>query len=168
MSLFTEIINPFVTIHNKIKDKNGKWIDATKDVRERVSYNGLRSPVPNSGSYVVFIDFEDEIMLDHLAYSCDAPVYPVLFSKKGSTDLYSPHQQLIGLTHGGRSGATPSTIQTGGHDYLTGVFNASNEGIITLKKPIFLPEGGRLEFRALSNSTGGEVTYDVSYVRKVN
>ena len=166
---FTNIINNFLNVRNKVFDSElNEWVDQVKTIEERVGYNALESQVSTEDELVIFNDFGNKIILDKFSYSCNSPIYPVLHAKEGNTSLYSNTQLFLNTTLNGRSGAIPSVINSHGNEFLEVQNTSSDRHVVVLKKPIILPEGGRLAFRALGSSSGGTVTYHVSYIKVVD
>lgn len=160
--MFSEIINPFLNVRNKVKDHQGNWVDETKtrEVLRLAVQNRLE--ISNDEIHEVFNVWDKKIIIDNLYFATNGNIYPVLMVE--DIEYANSKSLLHGMsTTGGWSAPYPSVINARGHDYLE-VATMPTEGQggnIYLKKQIILPNGGKLAFRLAGSASVAEVTYKV-------
>lgn len=151
----SHIANSFLNVRNKVKNADGEWVDQTISTETQHMATNLRVPISTDSEHVVFNRLGTKIILDSLSYSTDNAIYPLLWMQDSSSDyLYQLFHVLT--SGGGRANATPATIQNNGSDFLEIGVRENLDATVYLKRPIILPEGGKLAFRAI---TSGDVTY---------
>lgn len=159
--MFSEIINPFLNVRNKIKDSQGNWVDEQRPVETQHFVQESRAPVGGSTEINIFDKWDKRIILDNLAMGSDTTVYPILISEEEELGLNRNIFRAM-TTSGGTSGAWASVISAQGH-HLLEIGSSDNDGAtIFLKRPIVLPKGGKLSFLG-SSSASGEMSYMASW-----
>lgn len=162
--MFSEIINPFLNVRNKIKNANGDWVDQVKPRETIYQRDENRLDISNESNHVVFEEWDKKIIIDALNYGTNSFfVAPLLWIREGETNTFTD-QILHGIRGGGgRSSLIPRYIKDYGNEFLEiGQYDTENvEVVIYLKKPIILPNGGKLVFNSTSNQTGTETSYKV-------
>lgn len=163
--MFSEIINPFLNVRNKIKDKNDEWVDMRKprEVLKTSIENRIR--IEPSEFLEIFSVFDKKIIIDHLVWGTYGTSYPLLMHEDVAYDTSTNLLHLI-QRGGGWSSTTPAIINTQGSDmFETQYYDNDHEdgtrGTFYLRKPIILPNGGKLAFTRNSEGTRNEVTFKV-------
>lgn len=163
--MFTEVINPFLNVRNKIKDKDDNWVDMKKP--REVLKTGIKNRVRiEPGEYLeVFNVFDKKIIIDHLVWGTYGSSYPVLMHEDVP---YAVSTNLLHLIQrgGGWSSTTPKIINVQGSDmFKVQSYDREHEdgirGTLYLRKPIILPNGGKLAFTRRTEDTRNEVTFKV-------
>lgn len=159
MSIFTEITNPFINNRNQIKNTDGKWIDMQEERHIQKRSTQLRLKPENGVTYNVFTSFNRPVYLEMFEMGgVINGCYPLLFLSSGEDGSYQSIFHVIRFD--GRANPTPSMLRESLSEHLETKQSSSDDtqNIITLKKPIFLPEGCKLAIRSLS-TVEQEVTY---------
>ena len=168
MSMFTEIINPFINVRNKIKNRSGQWVDETKEIGETKMHTRWNVDLDDNEELVVFENWGKKIIVESIFISSDAEVSPHLFISDSGNDaqtnifrsIQSP--QAMGF-------ATPNRINNADrhHDYIDLVeYDGINDGVpsramMLLKKPITLYSGGKLVLQANQTTPDSRLTFKV-------
>lgn len=171
MSIITEVINPHLKVRPEIVGKNGGWKPITEKKEEiKMRWSGKKY-IGLGDSEIIFNTWDKEIVLESFIFSDKVSsgsnrMYPSLHIKNGVTSAFSnqlfyvmPINSYDESFPSGRAIPSGLNIRNGYCDTLEVVEYSDNEEsgyqeyIVSLIKPIILPQGGRL---ALNNpSTGG-------------
>lgn len=161
MSMFTEILNPFIKTRNQVKNKHGEWIDQveTKTQEEVKLITGLRETV-DQGYKEVYKTVAEKTIIDSFLISATKFVYPILWINDiTSTDIGSNMFHSVGREL--RYYPSMQRINESGNDYFSVIneYESSDEKYYTveLKKPIIIPKGSTIAFSQAEGE--GEVTY---------
>lgn len=145
--MFTELLNPFLTVRNKIKNKDGKWVDEKipKEEQFEVHYNNLKL-----SDALVLINSKKKIIIDSFQLSTNTASYlrPRLTIKK-EFDYNHAYQNNLFLTlndNGNYYEATFTYINNFKHPLLESVVHNSKVGKYKMqtKGKIELPNGCKL------------------------
>lgn len=163
--MFTEILNSFLNVRNKVKDADGNWVDQTKP-RETQHVEYINFDFEENET-VVFEEFGNKIIIDSLEFTTNSrgDVYPRLNTQPEATGRTSNNLLMaINSDTGAVWDATVLYINDYGNNFLDAiVHNRSDDDYkVILRKPIVLPEGGRLVFRSNSSNVDN-VTALVTY-----
>lgn len=152
----TNIINSFLNVRNKVKDADGNWVDQTKPKETQHMASGLSRDVSSGITILVFEVWGKKVIIDSLEFGTDTTAYAALHVKEGEDSSYT--NQLFHETRKGSGRANPTpTIIAGGSSYFK-VHKDGDDAKVWLKKPVRLPEGGKLTFSATND---GKITYKV-------
>lgn len=152
--MFTEILNPFINVRNKIKNKRGDWVDQRQPIESQQATGGYDIVVTPSTDFIVFETWGKKVILDSLSYTTNTDVFPRLETSQNNPIAYNTQIFHSLLLSGGRSANWASVIEFNGHDHFEIIKKGETSFHLTLKRPIVLPEGCRLEFTGGSNSSG--------------
>lgn len=153
--MFTEILNPFLNVRNKVKDSQGKWVDQTKP--KEVLQMKYDSGITTSGTteIPIFEIWNKKVIIDQLEYGSNTSFHPRLWQKPEHVGEPFENQLFtVPTREGGGSSAWPSVISTQETSLLKSGFWESPRGMVFLKRPIILPSGGKLIFEGSSSSDG--------------
>lgn len=178
MSLFTEILNPYIRTRPQVKNKYGQWVDQErlKNDESIQIYHGLRKPISSGSLIHVFESWDSKVVIESLTFVSDGRVHPFLWVNKDRTTEnlaeYNLFQmvgpEIVNGVIGSRLYPNASIIETYGHDLLETVKHEVDGQTVyttTLKRPLTLPNGCKLSFRTSSNPDI-PVTYK-SIIRKI-
>lgn len=163
MSMFTEIINPFLNVRNKVKNRSGQWVDQQPPNEEIVARESHGTSVDGNTEIVVFDVSNKKVIIDSLVIYTDAQLSAhLLVSPKGSGGTINIFR-VVGINSIGF--LTPNRIHSyarGHHEYfdLVNYDEDTERGLMMLKKEVTLPTGGRLTLQGNSPNEG-TVTYKV-------
>nr|DAE10381.1 MAG TPA: hypothetical protein [Siphoviridae sp. ctwrX9] len=166
--MFSEIINPFLNVRNKVKDYKGDWVDQIKPVEKVIRKHLSRIQVDGELDYIVFSAWDKKIILEALMIGTNTRGFPVLWGDKDAEQGSIDGNFFSVITReGGGSSPSPDVIdfQNGGESdllKLTSFDSEKKESCMILKRPLILPQGGELRFRSRSGSEG-ELSYKVIY-----
>lgn len=166
--MFTEILNPFITVRNKIRDSRGEWVDQRNPIETQHATGDYDVVVTSNTDIVVFETWGRKVILDSLSYTTDTDAFPRLETSQNNPIPYNT-QIFHSLTlSGSRSANWPSVIELHGHGLfeIISTGDTTNGYHISLKRPIILPEGCRLEFGG-GTSADGYLAYKV-YWREID
>lgn len=160
MGVFTEVTNSFINVREQIKDKNGNWKSKgeTETIQKFSAF--LRRDISGNGTTVIstfgnpteIIDFEMSMVEE------DPICYPLLYIRPNKDSQYNDNLfHIIGKT--GRGSATPNYIELHGSTFLKSETSGGNSKI-SLKKPIFLPNGCELVIKGF-NGEDTRSTYKI-------
>ncbi|ALX50474.1 hypothetical protein [Lentibacillus amyloliquefaciens] len=165
--MFTEILNSFLNVRNKVKDINGNWVDQTKLKETQTTAHGSQIAMTN-GDVPVFEIWDKKVIIDSFEWSpsSGARTAPMLSVEQGV--MHETNNQILNTISSGQSyyRATALRLYEDKHDYFeTTEYNVADSRFkVILKKPIILPVGGKLIFRSvITPETGDIVTYHVNY-----
>lgn len=147
MSMFTEIINPFINVRNQVKNSSGSWVDeSVKTENSRVikieSYNDNN---PIDFTREVFTESNKKIIIETLVFKSDSNMG--LRLENVSEGPYRSSNDLFWTVGGATSYmATFDSVQNRGNAFLEhSTFEVEeNYRTLTLKRPVTIPNGGRL------------------------
>jgi len=184
--MFTEILNPFLNVRNKVKNRTGLWVDLEesmiKSEEELYSNSGDNIKIPLSPTNDVVVEeyWGGNVIIDSLVISAKGPVQPKLIIEKDNPVAYNDQIFHIVTSRDNstaRNGAGLEYIDRFGHDFLevtskNRVENDEGEELYTyyvasLKKPIFLPKGFQLSFNLISGLFNEHVTDDFNVTYKI-
>src|SRR5690625_1888680 len=152
--MFSEIINPFLNVRNKIKDASGNWVDATKPREDQFAVYKHSIDVDSSLEEVIFETWDKKVIIDALFFGSDTTAYPLLWIREGANDT-STNEIFRGVNRTGGGGAPwPSSISNNGNHLLEIEREDESGATVSLKRPLTLPNGGKLLFTGSSNSDG--------------
>lgn len=162
--MFTNIINRFINVRNKIKDVEGNWVDQVQK-REKIKSDSVYSLDVNGGEdLVVFEVWDKAIILESIELGTND--YELILKLHHKDDLSSIYDNQLFHTVGTGSSRGPASLKNLINDarissYIKlGYFNeSSGQGNLELKRPIYLPEGARLSI--YTNNSDTKVTYKV-------
>lgn len=164
---FTNIINSFLNVRNKVKDMDGNWVDQTKPRETLKSSSAYNVAVGVETDYIIFEEWDKAIVLESVEIGTNTDsLFLKLYNEPG-TSMYT--NQLFHLVGAGsaRSSAAPSNLRNElrGSSYLECTYYNESSGFarVELKRPIYLPNGCRLAIGALSTSTGGNATFKAEW-----
>lgn len=160
MSMFTEIINPFINVRNKIKNRSGQWVDETNEIGETKVFERFSSPLENNDEVVVFENWGKKIIVDSFIIASDAEVSPHINIRNDSADASNNILRSI-QTSVAIGFATPNRINNadGYHDYIDLVkYTDGGEAMMILKRPITLYSGGKFYLKANSATEDTRLT----------
>lgn len=163
---FTNIINSFLNVRNKIKDADGNWVDQRK-ARETLHVKRVRENLDNN-DVVVFNEFGKKIIIDSIEYFSESTgnVYPRLNVTQGATGRSNDNIFLaLNSTSYSTWDMTGIYINTHGSTYFEAIkYNSSDNQLkVKLTRQIVLPNGGRLTFAANGTGEGREISALVVY-----
>lgn len=160
--MFTEILNPFLNVRNKIKNKNGEWVDESKPKETLHTADDYFVDIAGDFEVVLINEPNRKVIVDNIVvYSSANP-----FLTLGQPPVYNYNSNLLyTISSGGRHFASMDRIKDHGSEYFDYESLAEEQGKITLKRPIILPEGAELKIRnrAEDAQRDGSVTYKVVY-----
>jgi hypothetical protein len=164
--MFTEILNSFLNVRNKVKDADGNWVDQTKPRENQHLTTGLAEVVAQESIHNVLDEWGKKIVIDAFEFGADGQIRPALSVVEGSTGLYTNNIFHV-VTRGGlgRYPSSPGNISAHASEWLEVISAESDDILVNLKKPIVLPQGCSLYFRNDSSSPI-TITYKV-YWREI-
>lgn len=162
--MFTEILNSFLNVRNKVKNADGDWVDQTKP-REEI-HTRTNSGVNITDEIVVFEEWGKKVIIDAFTWGSDTQhqIYPRLYIEEGASGR-TGSQLFVGVS-GSPSiwDMTMSYINYGNDFFGVGERSTSdNRYTAFLKSPIVLPNGGKLIFTGGSSSADYSASYSVVY-----
>lgn len=161
--MFTEILNSFLNVRNKVKNADGEWVDMEQNEEKLLSISKQIDLDVDNQTNIVVEHWDGKYIIDSIQFSADEPVQPQLHTKPDPvayTDQIFHANPSVGSR---RNGAGALYIDQYGHDYfeITGK-NTENGSYtrytISLKKPIILPHGFRFQFGYLGSLLRDGVT----------
>lgn len=157
------IVNSFLNVRNKVKDSDGNWVDERKIKETQHMAEGLRVDISRGITVNVFEVWGKKVIIDTLEFGTDSYAYPSLHVDRNDQGSYT--NQLFHETRMGsnRANAVPGVIAEGSSYF--NVERDSGDSKVWLKKPVILPEGGRLTFGS-TREEDGRITYKV-YWREI-
>lgn len=167
MSMFTEILNPFMNVRNQIK-QNGRWVDKGLRKETHGNVSALNKEITFNTDWKIMTKWNTHIIIDAFEFSTASPfIYPLLFAKAGSDGDYAQNLFHI-IRPTGRSNATVTEIYKYGSTFLESEqFKNEDDSlwgyIVKLKAPIHLPSGCQLVIRTLANGSGDTLSYKLQW-----
>lgn len=155
----SNIVNKFINVRNKVKTPDGEWVDQVKP-REKI-YMDYEARVQGGTRVDVFEVWGKKIIIDQLEYGSTTNFYPLLWADPEHADVNNFRNQLLVVTTriGGGSTAWPSVVDLHGSNILEAHTYSDGRGSVQLKRPIVLPNGGKLVFEG--GDASGESSYKV-------
>jgi len=170
--MITEVLNSFLNVRNKVKNSNGEWEDKTVRTETIEMKDAFNVAIPsNNGELNIFTNWGKKIILDELTYNTvtrqgNSSFYPRLNVLR-NYPTSSWVGQLFHVVQFGdgfnRTQAQAPSIEKGFSENLEVMtFNDEFQNdpedpryyrIISLKKPIVLPQGASLTFVNPTNET---------------
>lgn len=173
MANFTEILNPFINVRNKIKNSNGIWVDQKKKEEEQFIIYGRSSFEP--GQYIdLFSEFDSKVIIDSITLYSDANVSLSLLNEDVDIWTHSvrPSYDMFTILRGhtSRGFARLSRLYVYDHPYLETVQHHFSTGIdeeryfIMSKRNIEMPNGCKLAVLLDDESEGsGNAAWNINY-----
>src|SRR5690625_1455671 len=156
MSMFTEIINPFLNVRNQIKNRAGQWVDKTIEPNEVLRhYTSDGTPFTGSQMESIFNVTGKKVIIEQLTVAMNTDIniniIPSEYSSVSSTRAnisQAIYNTIAGNVDRGRSSRT---TLLDGHPLFQRVLGGSGENedevinhTFILRRPIVLPNGGEL------------------------
>ena len=165
MSMFSEIINPFLNVRNQIKNKSGQWVDMSTPKEETKVHASNNRDITGDTEIIIFEHWDRKIVLEGLVLASNAEMSPHLYVKPtGSQDYLNDVFRSI-QDHLGIGFATPRRISESdnNHDYLDLVkYDGIKDGVpsgsyMVLKRPVVMGHGGKLVIQGNEEYTGNAI-----------
>ena len=150
-----------MNVRNKVKDKNGNWVDQTKKEETINSRSGFSVNVAPDTDFIIFDISDKKVILETLEIGTnDSGLYPVLYyDDSGSSAFTNELLHLVG-TGSTRSYASLNNLTNDARvsSYMEVNYTSSTGGgNMKLSKDIILPKGGKLIIRTSNSDT--KMTY---------
>lgn len=171
--MFTEILNNFLNVRNKVKDRNGNWVDMVKDDTRETFHvlQALSTSLSAQNEIVLLNDTENEITLEYFEISSTSSKISMRINNGGSDGRYSGNIAHVLVSGSSRREANAENLEgasrfstIAGLHYLN---NSTGSNIIYLKRPITLNSGCRVAIFSDESSGVNSVTYKMGYRRKI-
>lgn len=144
--MFSEIINPFLYVRNKVKRFDGTWVDQ-KETREVLNSRSVFNvTVTPDSQYTVFERWGSPITLVDFEMGTNNDQYDVkLYHNTDQSSSYTNNLFHVVNAGSGRSLGSPGNILTEGrgseHLKVDFIDDTSKDTKISTKKEIYLPQG---------------------------
>ena len=179
--MFAEILNPYLTTHNKVKKNNGEWQDLKYKKESDIYKKRLILSLKNPGDeFPIFNVKNKKVIIDQLnilnkVNSGENATQILLDSKnadENSNNIYNNQHFVLYSLDGDTFLKVPriSNYVDNHSEYLEtyGNHETDNPDLycykLRLKKPIILSEGGRLYFKNPNDRVNfGEVEFIIKY-----
>ena len=168
MSMFSEIINPFLNVRNQIKNRAGQWVDKTIEPNEVLRhYTSDGTDFTDNQMESIFNVTGKKVIIDQLTVAMDTDININIIPSEyaGVSNTQANISQAV-LNWGGGGvyrGRSSRTTTINGHPLYEKVMGENEENpeshTITLKRPIILPNGG--ELRIYGYNASGEASWSI-------
>ena len=168
MSMFTEIINPFLNVRNIVKNRAGQWVDKTIEPDEVLRhYTSDGTDFTDSQMESIFNVTGKKVIIDQLTVAMDTDIniniIPSEYAGVSNTQANISQAVLNWASGGVYRGRSSRTTIINGHPLFEKVMGENEENpeshTITLKRPITLPNGG--ELRIYGYSANGSASWSI-------
>lgn len=163
--MFTNIINSFLNVRNKVRDMDGNWVDQIKPRETLKTSSALSANITTESERVIFEVWDREVVLESIEIGQNAnDAYMVLHVEQGRENQNYSYELFHTVGAGSTRGfSSPANIESRGSYYLSVDYRneATGAARVQLNSPIHLPNGGRLAIRSANNNV--LVTYKVTW-----
>lgn len=146
--MFSEILNPFINVRNKIRNSEGLWVD--KKIPREQQFQQFINKVELSENGVILFNTKNKVIIDSFQFGATSASFirPRLTIKR-EFDYNHAYQNNVFLAINGKGNyyeATFTYINSFGHPLLESTVHNTSERHYKMqnKVPIVLPEGGKL------------------------
>lgn len=167
--MFTEVLNTFLNVRNKVKNSSGNWVDMEEKTRTLHTSEGLGVDISADQDYVILNEVGHPIEITSITVGGNSDKISVLLNQDNSASPFVGNLLHTIGSGSQRSSARAERLMDESYrsDYL-GIHHydsSTKNNVIYLKKPILLPAGGKLILRLLTGEPQARVTYRVDYYR---
>jgi|SRR5690625_866404 len=141
------IINPFLNVRNQVKNVDGEWVDDVKPKESLMGRHELSITLNEGESFIIFEEWDKKVYLEALEIGfLGNEIYPQLHSQKNGGN-YTGQMFYVVRAGSSRSHAKAGLLDDPRRDntYLKGLVSDTGNGLIILKRSVYLPQGGRLQ-----------------------
>lgn len=160
--MFTEILNPFLYVRNRIKNTSGQWVDHQKPREEITQYNQSSIETDSNTDITIFEIWDKKVILENIIVKSDANPVLSLDIRQDATD----YTGNLFFTMGGEGYylGSVNAVKNRGSEYFEHIDHDADgderDGVM-LKKPIILPQGARLTLEGSEDE--GTTAYKVVF-----
>lgn len=170
--MFSEILNPFLYVRNKIKNKNGEWVDMEEPLEEKEItrvVNGYNRRVNDGEEETLLVDFSGDITIHALEVGGSTEEFSLRLGTSNSVGNYTDNMFYnIGAGSFRRLGSPKNLARVDEYNTFLGLARRNQntgESMIYLKQPITIKGGCKLSVFG-SGGVSSVISFKLVYSKK--